>query len=118
MQEGYFSHEEIQELKKEYLTTDKEKEMITTAQVWKQEGRQEKGHLVVLKGIHKNVSYVTLSDLTDISLDHIAKLAKGYEAIKEAWLLQSGINFKALISATKLTKEEVEYVIQCLENKI
>jgi predicted transposase/invertase (TIGR01784 family) len=118
MQEGYFSHEEIQELKKEYLTTDKEKEMITTAQVWKQEGRQEKGHLVVLKGIHKNVSFVTLSDLTDISLDNVAKLATGYEAVKEAWLSKSASNVKSLSSATKLTKEEVEYVIQCLENKI
>jgi predicted transposase/invertase (TIGR01784 family) len=119
MQEGYFSHEEIQELKKEYLTTDKEKEMITTAQVWKQEGRQQEKHFVVLKGIHKSVSFVTLSDLTDISLDNIAKLAKGYEAVKEAWLNKNNlINKKALSSTTKLTKEEVEYVIQCLENKI
>jgi predicted transposase/invertase (TIGR01784 family) len=126
MQEGYFSGEEIEELKKEYLTTKEENKMMTNAQIWmqegkqegRQEGRQEGKHFVVLKGIHKKVPLVTLSDLTDISLENVSKLASGYESVKEAWLKKhTRLNKKELSLATMLTKEEIEYVIQCLGNK-
>ena len=132
VKEGYFSNEEIKELLKEYLSEKESNNMLTTAQVWKQEGRQEglqegmqqgmqqgeynKARLVCLRGIFMQQNASLLSDLTGLSTNEVNTLVQAFERVKRDFLLND-TNGKKLLCLSSLSESEVQYVIQCLENK-
>ena len=124
MKEGYFSGSEIKSLLKEYLSEKESNNMLTTAQVWKQEGRQEgrqegeynNKRLVALRGIFRQQNPALLADLIDLPMTEVLTLANAFEVIKEAWLLKNS-DVKKLSTQSSLSENEVKYVIKCLENK-
>ena len=75
--------------------------MLTTAQVWKQEGKEEgieqgmqqgmqKGEYanaraVILRGLFRLQNPLLLSELTGLSMAEVTALTKAYEKVREAW---------------------------------
>ena len=124
VKEGYFSSEEIKTLLKECLSEKESNNMLTTAQVWKQEGRQEgrqegeynNKRLVALRGIFRQQNPALLADLIDLPMTEVLTLSNAFEVIKEAWLLKNS-DVKKLSTQSSLSENEVKYVIKCLENK-
>ena len=118
--EGYFSSEELKELLKEYLSEKEEKDMLTTAQVWKQEGLQEglqvgeqKGEqknarFVIIRGLLKNYAYADLADLTDLPIEQIIKIADDFNEVKAEWHKK---NVKGLTKDTLFSEEEIKFIV-------
>ena len=127
MNEGYFSSSEIKGLLKEYLSEKEQKDMITTAQVWKQEGVQQgmqqgmqqgqysNSRIVTLRGIFRKQSPVLLSELTGLTLDEVNTLAKSFGVVEKAWK-QETTDIKALMVASNLAQNEVQCILDSLES--
>ena len=106
--------------------------MLTTAQVWKQEGKEEgieqgmqqgmqKGEYanaraVILRGLFRLQNPLLLSELTGLSMAEVTALAKAYEKVREAWELNK-TNVKALAKLSSLSEKEVQILVKCFENK-
>ncbi len=119
--EGYFSDEEIKELLANYLTKNEQKDMLTTAQRWKQEGLSEgqlrKARLVTLRGIFKEHTPSVLTDLTGLNLSDVLTLMHSFEVVKNAWL-QKKSDILAIASLSQLSENEVRFILGCLNEKI
>jgi DNA integrity scanning protein DisA with diadenylate cyclase activity len=97
---------------KEYLSEKEEKDMLTTAQVWKQEGLQEgeqkKARFVIIRGLLKNYTYSDLADLTDLPIEQISKIAEAFNLVKAEW---HNKNVKDLTKITALSEEEIKFIV-------
>ena len=123
IQEGYFTKEELQEIKDYYfLTPNQDKDMMTTVQVWKQEGRQEgelRGELKakrlsVLRGHFRKYKISALVDFSNLPLQEVQLLITGFDTVKKAWKKQN-VNVTELTAATTLSEEEIDFIVDCLE---
>ena len=124
VQEGYFTQEELDEIKKYYLLTpNQEKDMMTTVQVWKQEGRQEgrqegeqkNKRLTVLRGYARKYKMNVLTDFSGLPLQEVLALTNGFETVKKAWK-KHNLNVTELTATTMLSEEEVDFIVECLES--
>lgn len=120
IQEGYFTQEELDEIKNYYhLTPNQEKEMMTTVQAWRQEGRQlgkqEASRITVLRGHFMRFKTNSLAKLSLLPLNEVSILINGFDTVKKAWK-KGKIDTLELSKTTSLTKEEIDFVIECLES--
>ena len=124
IQEGYFTQEELDEIKNYYhLTPNQEKEMMTTVQTWFHEGEQkglQRGEqrtkrLTVLRGHFMRFKTNSLVKLSLLPLNEVSLLINGFDAVKKAWK-KGKIDALELSKTTSLTKEEIDFVIECLES--
>jgi hypothetical protein len=120
IREGYFTQEELDEIKNYYhLTPNQEKEMMTTVQTWRQEGRQlgkqEASRITVLRGHFMRFKTNSLAKLSLLPLNEVSLLINGFDTVKKAWK-KGKIDALELSKTTSLTKEEIDFVIECLES--
>ena len=95
--------------------------MMTTAQVWKQEGRQEgelkAKRLSVLRGHFRKYKISTLMDFSNLPLQEVQHLITGFDTVKKAWKKQN-VNVTELTAATTLSEEEIDFIVECLESTL
>ena len=126
IQEGYFTKDELQEIKDYYfLTPNQDKDMMTTVQAWKQEGSQEgelKGELKtkrlsVLRGHFRKYKTSILADISNLPLQDVQLLLTGFDTVKKVWKKQN-VNVTELTATTTLSEEEIDFIVECLESTL
>ena len=122
IQEGYFTRDELEEIKDYYfLTPNQDKDMMTTVQAWKQEG-ELKGELktkrlTVLRGHFRKYKISALMDFSNLPLQEVQLLITGFDTVKKAWKKQN-INVTELTATTTLSEEEIDFIVDCLESTL
>ncbi len=88
--------------------------MMTTAQVWKQEGKIEgsieKARSTVLRGKWKGYNASALADLSELPYTEVENMLKEYNKIYALWQKNKVSNI-SLIETKYLTEQEVKYLI-------
>ena len=80
----------------------------------KAEGKKEKARLVVLRGYYRGYSADALADLSLLPIEEVQLLAQGFDVLKKAGRNKNR-DIATLAELTQLSKEEVSYVLTCLE---
>ena len=135
MKEGQFTQESYDKTINYYLTPQqKEKMNLSLGDTWiaigetrgeirgelrgelrgKTEGRKLEAHLSVLKGCYRGYTADMIAEFSLLSMTEIQQLVEGFHIIKKAWQDKKTV-ITPLISQTKLTEEEVQFVLTCLE---
>ena len=113
-QENYLSQEEIDELLEKYLSPKQKEGVMTSVQEWKKEGKiegaQSKARQMVLRGKWKGASADFLEDQSELSLQEVKDLFKGYDEVYAFWQKNKNIS-SASIQTTNLTAAETTYLL-------
>jgi Putative transposase, YhgA-like len=120
VKEGYFSVTEIKEMLEQYLSTNEQKDMLTTAQVWERKGevrgKNIEARMVVLRGLSMGYELGSLSILSGLEKHEVQMLANDVETVKERIKI-SPFSKSDLRKAVKLSADEMEFVLSFLEKK-
>lgn len=130
--EDYLSADEVNKLFGHYLSPYQKEDVMTSYQVWKQEGlkegrqegRQEgleegsilgamkKTRLVVLRGKWEGGTARFLANVSELPYSEVENLFKGYDKVYELWQTKVGT---AHTSVPYLSDEEVKYLMNLFE---
>jgi hypothetical protein len=128
LQEGLHSENSLKTMLDHYLSQKEQKNMLTTAQIWKQEGRKEgrKGgislgktenaRLTVLRGLFRKMHPAVLAELSDLPKETVEVLSRGFRSVKGAWKRRK-VDIGALSQKTDLTESEILFVLKNLESQ-
>jgi hypothetical protein len=120
-QEDLLNPDEINELIEQYLSPQQKQGVMTTYQLWKiegrQEGKQEKARLTVLRGKWNNWSAESLADQAELPLSEVNNLLNGYDNVYKLWLKNKGKATKAVPEIEHLSKQEVSYLLAFFTQK-
>jgi hypothetical protein len=109
-EEDYLSPEEREQLLGHYLSPKQKEGVMNTYQALRQEGRQEgrqdKARLVVLRGKWKGATADYLADLSELPYTEVVNMLKDYNKVYQLWA-----NKKAAGTIAYLTDEEVRYLM-------
>ena len=112
--EGYLSQEEIDELLEKYLSPKVKDNVMTSVQEWLMQGKitgeQSKARKMVLRGKWKTAPADFLADQSELPLEEVNNLFKGYDVVYAAW--QSNKHIQAdTVQTTHLTASEITYLL-------
>jgi hypothetical protein len=122
-QEGYFEQNEIKEMLQEYLSENKKRGLLTTAEMWIKEGEilgEARGEargdyrrmrLTILRGLFHKVKIATLGNLTELDTAEIVQLRQDYRRVLAAWRKQK-VDVGQLVNKTRLLNEEIQYLLK------
>ena len=120
--EGYLSQEEIDDLLEKYLSPKIKINVMTSVQEWLMKGEakgEAKGAIegamrqkrkMVLRGKWKTAPADFLADQSELPLEEVNNLFKGYDAVYAAWQTNKHIQFDA-VQTTYLTASEITYLL-------
>jgi predicted transposase/invertase (TIGR01784 family) len=111
-QEGYLDQNEIDELLEKYLSPKQKEGTMTSVQEWRKEGKiegaQSKARLVILRGKWKGATAEFLAELSELSLQEVKNLFKGYDDVFTAWQKNKHI---VTAQTEHLTEAEITYLL-------
>ena len=130
MKQGQFKQEDYDKTINHYLTPQQKETMnLSLGDQWlaqgraegeirgqtqgKTEGRKLEAHLSVLKGCYRGYTADLIAEFSLLPMYEIQQLVQGFNIIKKAWT-SSKFVMSVLIEQTKLTEEEIKYVVACL----
>ena len=108
--EGYLSQEEIDELLEKYLSPQQKEGAMTSVQEWTIKGEQRKARQMVLRGKWKGASADFLADQSELSLQEVIDLFKGYDEVFAFWQKNKN-NSSVRIQTKYLTAAETTYLL-------
>lgn len=131
MQEGQFKKEAFEKTVDYYLTPQQKKEMgPTLGQQLRAQGRAEgkvegkiegetigkiaNARLTILIGCIRKYDADIVADLSQLPIDTIQSIRKGFENVKKAWKKKK-IDMANLVEQTQLTEDEIKYVLTYLD---
>jgi hypothetical protein len=119
--EDLLNPDEINELLEQYLSPPQKEGVMTTYQVFKQEGRQEgeakKARLSVLRGKWNNWSAESLADQAELPLSEVNNLLNGYDKVYQSWMKYKGKTPDVLPKIAHLSEQEVGYLFDFFSQK-
>jgi Putative transposase, YhgA-like len=116
-QEDVLNPDEINELFKQYLSPQQKQGVMNTYQILRQEGRQEKARLSVLRGKWNNWSAESLADMSELPLLEVGNLLKAYDEVYKLWTKNKGKTPDVLPKIAHLSEQEVSYLMVFFSQK-
>ena len=112
-QEDYLSADEINELMAQFTSPKIKDNMMTSAQVWKQEGKEqgkiegkiEKARFTVLRGRRRGLSAEFLADISELPIDEVENILTAYDEVYAHWTKKQKIE-----TVEHLSESEVKYL--------
>ncbi len=120
-QEDYLSADEINELMTQFTSPKIKDNMMTSAQVWKQEGKEqgkvegkvegkiegkiEKARFTVLRGRLRGLTAEFLADISELPIDEVENMLIGYDQVHANWSKKQKIE-----TVEHLSESEVKYL--------
>ncbi len=119
--EDILNPDEVNELIAQYLSPQQKQGVMTTYQSWKtegrQEGRQEKARLSVLRGKWNAWTAESLADQAELPISEVNNLLNGYENVYNFWKKNKGKMPDVLPKIAHLSDQEVSYLMAFFTQK-
>ena len=118
--DGYLSPHEIKTLLDSYLLEKQKEYIMTTVQVWKQEGKIEgkieKAHFTILRGKWNGLSAEILANISELPLVDVQKLFDGFDSVFKCWQDKKERSL-VKVEVPYLTDEEIKCLYDLFDEK-